>query len=140
MRLIIALFALTILSGCITTVEVTTYPDARPPAPGYLNDTQKWQRVQDRIGRVEYLSRGEMLRGTSRFSADIVRRRLVAQTGYSNWVCRQRRQYDVRVVRCARDDKLQLYVRFNDAEVFNMQLQPLLSFGAAPVFVDWGWR
>jgi len=130
------------LAGCgVTTIEVNHYPNAgSTPTPGFYNDTQKWERVRDHVGRFEHLSRGEMLRGTSRYTADIVRGKLVAHTGYRDWVCRGLRQYDVLVIRCARHDKLQRYVRYNNEPAFDMQLQPALRWGAAPVYIDWGWR
>lgn len=141
MRLILVLLFSVQLAGCgVTTIEVNHYPNAgRPATPGFYSDTQKWERVRSYIGRTQTLSRGEMLLGTSRYSADIVRRRLVADTGYRHWVCRQRRQHDVLVVRCARHYKLQRYVRYNNEPAFNMQLQPLLRWGAAPVYIDRGW-
>ena len=131
-----------VFAGCGTlVVDVTAYPNANSePTPGFYNDSQKWQRVATRVGRSQQLSRAEVLSGSSRFSADVIRGRLAADTGYRSWVCRQVRQYDVLVVRCARHHKLQRYLPLNEVRMFNLQLQPLLRYGAAPVYVDWGWR
>lgn len=130
--------ALVFLAGCVTTVEVNHYPNASRPQPaGFLSDSEKWQRVRDRLGSVQVLSRGEILQGTSHANtAGVVQQQL----GYG-WVCRQRSQAGVTVVvYCARGHKLQRHVRRNDEPAFIMRLQPFLSHGAAPVYLDRGWR
>lgn len=137
MRPFIVLLALVLfLSDCVTTVEVNSYPNAgRPETPGFYNDTQKWERIHARFGSVQYLSRGDILQGHAQSNAaGVIQRRLGR-----GWVCRQKRQYGVVVVYCARHHKLQRYVPYNNAEAFHMELQPLLRWGAAPVYIDWGW-
>jgi len=126
------------LAGCVTAVNINHYPNAGRPQPsGFLSDSEKYQRVRDRLGQVQVLSRGEILQGTSHANtAGVVQRQLGR-----GWVCRQRSQVGVAVVvYCARGHKLQRHVHRNDEPAFDMRLQPFLSYGAASVYLDRGWR